>query len=278
MKSLIKDLIPPLVVRALQGKPTQGNEFRGAYESWAEAQQSSDGYDAPQILAKVLAAARAVKAGEAVCERDGVAFRAAEYRFPMVACVLYAYIAQQQKRLFHVADVGGSLASAYFQHKLFFERIPELMWSVVEQPEFVACGNEEFADDRLKFFTNVDEVLARSPIDLVFFSGVLQFFPIPRQQLEMWAANCDWLLIDRTPVTQRESDWLTVQHVPEWIYRARYAHWCLSENKLLTQVADLGFQRLATFPSLDPGALDFEYRGYFFERLRSPSEKKTVLL
>jgi putative methyltransferase (TIGR04325 family) len=274
--AVAKELLPPIVIRLLRlirssrGKPAPQPEstieFHGIYSNWLEARRASEGYDADTIFAKVREATRAVKAGRAIFERDGALFSTPAYRFPLLACIQHAYLAQKSTKSFHVVDFGGSLASVYFQNRPFLELIPGLLWSIIEQPKFVTCGNEEFSDSCLKFFLDLDQALHRHPIDVALCSSVLQYLPDPYECLEKLSAHSRWLLIDRTPVSRRDDDWLTVQHVPKSLYVASYPHWCFSEQKLLARLGVLGFEKLAEFESFDRGTPDFDYRGYLFQR------------
>jgi putative methyltransferase (TIGR04325 family) len=267
LKTLGKDLLPPIVIRAIRGAPPRGIEFEGDYKTWAEAERNSEGYAAPQILDAVRTATQAVKDGRAAYERDGVSFAKPEFRLHLLACLQHAYLTRGLAQVFHVADIGGSLGTVYYQNKPLLSGIPQLLWSIVEQPHFVECGNREFADDCLKFYPQWPEVFDRRPVDLALYSSVLQYMPSPYEQLAAIGGAVRWLVLDRTPVTPSNQDRLTVQHVPDSIYRGSYPHWCLSESKLLACIRDLGFRNIAAFVSpIDRGALDFEYRGYFFER------------
>jgi hypothetical protein len=83
--------------------------------------------------------------------------------------------------------------------------IPALMWSVIEQPHFVACGKADFEDEVLKFYDTTTQAATRGRIDLllVLFSGALQCLPNPFDFLAICAdMGVPHILIDRHPETE----------------------------------------------------------------------------
>lgn len=69
MKTEIIQTIPDRMFVALKRW-----EWKGAFDSWEAAQLQSNGYNADNILQKVLAASLRVKEGSALFERDSVLF------------------------------------------------------------------------------------------------------------------------------------------------------------------------------------------------------------
>ena len=93
--------------------------FYGNFLSYADALQAAnkilpDGYAANSILQRVADSIQKVRRGEAAFERDGVAFPREDYRFPLLAALMY--VAARERRL-TVLDFGGSLGSTYFQNR-----------------------------------------------------------------------------------------------------------------------------------------------------------------
>ena len=88
--------------------------WKGAFDSWEAAQLRSNGYNADNILQKVLAASLRVKEGEALFERDSVLFYEKKYSWELLATLMW--IAAQHGETLNIIDFGGSLGSTYYQN------------------------------------------------------------------------------------------------------------------------------------------------------------------
>lgn len=140
MKKFIKSLIPPILWNALQKLKKSAWEYTGDYSSWQEAEKNATGYDAAEIISKVLSSTQKVLDGEAVFERDSVLFYTQEYNLDLVLA-LYR-IALEKGRL-HVLDFGGALGSVYRQHaRILKPAISDISWNIVEQKSFFGCGGK----------------------------------------------------------------------------------------------------------------------------------------
>ena len=199
--------------------------FRGNYSSWSEARRDSIGYDAPDILAKVLAATREVMAGRAAYERDSVTFARIEYSFPLLVCLLYA--ATQTGNRLSVLDVGGSLGSSFRQNRAFLGHLEYLRWSVVEQAHFVRVAKAEIADMVLRFYESIDECLAVETPNFVLLSSVIPYLEAPYQLLTtLFTQRFEFVVIDRTPFFSEDlPDRITVEEVAPSIYAGSYPAW-----------------------------------------------------
>lgn len=238
-------------------------QFRGDYATWAEAIARSTGYDTANILDKAVAATRAVHSGQAVWERDTVLFYEGASHAPLLKALQTA--AAWDGRL-SVLDFGGALGSTWWQHRRWLSDIPGLRWSVVEQPGFVAAGRREFATDVLRFYETVETCFAAEQPTLILLSSVLPYLEDPHALLAGLAArDCAWLVIDRTGFTRHGRDQLTVQHVPESIYRASYPCWFFDRAKLLVPLQPR-WQMVDEWASFDNGGEKFEYRGLLLKR------------
>jgi len=242
--------------------------YRGNYASWQEAQHDSAGYDAAVIFLKVRDALRQVRDGAAVYERDSVLFDKIEYSWPLLSALLW--IASREGNHLDVIDFGGSLGSSYFQNRSFLNHLAFFRWNVVEQPGFVDCGREEFANNQLRFFNNISDCLLESPCNVVVFASVLPYVENPYALLDgVIAHGFRYIVIDRTPVIVGNVDRLTVQVVPPEIYSASYPAWFLGEERLLSHLSK-NYELMAPFDSLvsmiELGDVIARERGYIFKR------------
>jgi putative methyltransferase (TIGR04325 family) len=204
----------------------------GNYASWEEAKKYCTGYDDKLILEKVKNACLKVKNKEAVFERDGVCFYEPAYLYPLLAVLLK--IAGENNGELSVIDFGGSLGSAYMQHKAFLlPAVKRLNWYVVEQPHFVACGQQFFEDEHLHFRNTVEEVLAETPVHLLFSSGALPYIEKPYEYIEHWLKKkIKYIFLDKIPLIA-QADRINIQKVPPHIYVASYPSWFFNQPNFI---------------------------------------------
>lgn len=228
--SRLRRFTPPLVIDLVDRWNPRAIRLDDTVKTWAEALAASDGYASQVVAERVAVATREVVGGRAAFERDGVAFAAAEFNWPVITHLLW--VAAEKGRL-RVIDFGGSLGSIFWQHRSFFRNVSEVSWTVVEQPHFVAKGRAEFETPQLHFAT-FDELLSR-PVeaDIVLLSSVLQYLPEPIMVTELLTASgAEYVLIDKTPVIERADSVVAVQKVPKSIYPVSYPLWLFSSSDL----------------------------------------------
>ena len=204
--------------------------FSGNYATWEEARKAAGGYDSDVILEKVRDAALKVKNGEAVYERDSVLFDGIQYSWPLLAGLLW--VASRNENRLNLVDFGGSLGSTYYQNIRFLDHLAALRWSIVEQPEFVACGKRDFENEHLKFYPDLDECMKDRHPDAILFSSVIQYIEKPYELLaNVLRKGFPCILFDRTSFLEKGDDRLTVQKVPAEIYPASYPAWFFNLQK-----------------------------------------------
>lgn len=256
---ILKDILPPLLIRKIRGIRYG---WHGDFKSWQQASSLCTGYNSDIILERVKDASFKVKIGEAAYERDSVIFHNYEFSYPVLSTLLS--IAVRNGGKLNVVDFGGSLGSTYFQNKLMLDSIPELKWSIIEQPAFVETGKLEFQDERLKFFNNIDECLDSYSVDVILFSSVLQYLEDPflfiRKSFEH---KIRYLLIDRTPFVKGR-DRITIQKVRPSIYKASYPCWFFNKGSFLEKIDSL-YEMKYEFDALDRANINSEFKGIFFE-------------
>jgi putative methyltransferase (TIGR04325 family) len=243
--------------------------FSGDYKSWAEAASLTTGYDQEHILEKIVSATLAVKTGEAVSQRDGVLLDKIPYNFPLIATLLRAAL-EDGNRL-DVLDYGGSLGSSYFDSHGFIKPVSDLNWSIVEQPHFVAAGQDAVATKELHFFETIQDCARDRRPNVILLSGVLQYLSNPWDTLrDLRRLGSSYLFVDRTAFIMADLDRLTIQHVPGWIYEASFPAWFLSETKFLRWISDSSYHVVCEFPALDryllPGA-QVAFKGFICKKV-----------
>ena len=234
MKFKARHFSPP-IVKIIYKKifPTtpRANMWSGDYATWEEAKMHSTGYESVNILEKCKVSLLKVKNGEAVYERDSVLFDKIQYSWGLLAGLQKAAIENDGK--LSVIDFGGSLGSSYFQNKDFLNN-PEIIWSIVEQNHFVDCGKENFEDKNLKFYHTLEECLEKQRPNVLLLSGVLQYLEKPSEWISKFnALDIPYIIIDRTAFLDSGNDFLTIQNVPESIYKASYPTWVFNKKSFI---------------------------------------------
>lgn len=231
MKEVIWRLLPSLIRRWWTGrKDVSAYGWHGEYHSWAEAGNDSGGYDDKEIEDKVFRAALEVKSGRAFCERDGVVFHRPEF-FEVTRHALET--ALQKSGKLNVTDFGGGTGSAYFLYSKLLPAMALNAWNVIEQFHIAQRGNKELADDKLRFFSEINEESAGGS-DVLLLSSVLQYVEYPEVVLkQLLHYTYSRIIIETTPVTT-EPFFITVQRVPPHIYTASYPCHIFNRDRLLS--------------------------------------------
>ncbi len=267
IKHFMKDWLPPGLLRLISLK--KGVTWSGKYTSWTKARKASTGYDSQAILEKVKDALLKVKNGEAVYERDSVIFDKIQYSWPLLAGLMW--IAAQSGGELNIIDFGGSLGSTYFQNRKFLQVLPKVQWNIVEQKHFVDVGKKYFADDKLKFFYDIESCIRQCSPNTILFSSVIQYLEDPYSLLEkVKAMNFEFILFDRTSFVLDGRDRLTVQKVPSEIYAGSYPCWFFDRNKFYTFFEEkyeliVDFDALAGIMKIDNSQSGFD-KGIIFKQ------------
>lgn len=252
-KTTAKRWLPPALIERLKPLLGVGIYFSGNYTDWETASAYASGYDSVVILEQVKQAMLKVKAGEAVFERDSVLFDEVQHSFPVLAGLLRTVV--ENGNQLSVLDFGGSLGSSYFQCREFLSVLPSLKWGVVEQEHFVHCGQRVFETAQLRFFYTIAECLQQSSPNVALLSSVLQYLPKPYHVLdELMNSRVPYIVIDRTPFGDQETDFITVQRVPPSIYVASYPCWVFGKRSFLDKFRTR-YEVIAEFDGGDDSAI-----------------------
>jgi putative methyltransferase (TIGR04325 family) len=222
----LKQLIPPLFLTLIKKREKYG--WKGDYKSWQKAKQQTNAYDDALILNKVKDALLKIKNGEAVYERDSVLFDRIHYSWPLLSALLW--ITTLNKGSLKVADFGGSLGSSYFQNRKFLSSVSRLQWNIIEQENFVDCGQKFFQDDIMQFFNTPEQMIAsRGLPDLLILSCVLPYLEKPHDMLaNLMRYKIPYIVIDNTYFNNENRNRICVQRVSPEIYNASYPCWMLN--------------------------------------------------
>lgn len=246
IKKILLNFTPPILIKLGKKlkKSVEGRKDRrslrnyelcgwyAGFERYEDVQKVCSGYSSDEIIKKCSDSLLKVKNGEAVYERDSVLFDKIEYSFPLLASLLY--VASNSLNRLDIVDFGGSLGSSYFQNRRMLSGLDYLRWSIVEQNNFVTEGIKNFQGDVLKFYYTIDDCLKENKPNVLVLSSVLQYLDNPYSFLEeILKYDFENLIFDLTGFVDGDEDVLTLQIVPEKIYKANYSCWFFNEEKFL---------------------------------------------
>ena len=259
LKKLIKDYLPPVLLRHITGL---FYGWHGNYSSWEEASQKCSGYDNQLIIDKVKDSSLKVKHGIAKFERDSVIFNEDNHNYPVLSALLW--VASMNNKKLNVLDFGGSLGSTYYQNKFLLESFAEITWCIVEQPNFVEVGLESFSDDKLKFFYNVEDCLKENHIHIILLSSVIPYIEKPYELLELLKSKkIEYILFDKTPLIKGK-DRITIQKVNPAIYKASYPSWFFNKDKFMNFMKP-DYNLVFQFDSQEKAKIRSEFKGFLYK-------------
>ena len=266
----VRGWVPPEAIRLFNHWTGRNSRLSGNYRSWEEASRNADGYDAAAILDRAREAMLAIRDGRGAFVRDGVVFPEPNPPLPLL-CGLMRVAACAGGHL-RVLDFGGALGSTYYQCRKFLQGLPSVRWQVVEQPQFVACGSEVFADGVLGFSSSISEAAHLTNPNVVVLSGVLQYLPNPVAVLEeLGSLGAKAIIVDRTPIIVGSREVIAVQRVSSRIVRSSYPVRLFTRAGLLDPLNGR-YQLLAEFDAVDGPAggvlRRIEFKGFLLEAAR----------
>lgn len=264
LKSLARNWLPPVVASMLRKSRGVDICFEGKFATWEAAAAHCTGYEADQILTKVLEATLKVKRGEAAFERDSVLFDQIEYSWPVTAGLLWS-AARSDGRL-DVLDFGGALGSSYFQNRKFLQPLKEVRWNVVEQEHYVSAGKKHVQDKTLRFYSTVDSCLRDNMPNVILLSSVLQYLPDPDSVLDkLIRIGASSIILDRMPyLNSAKGTLIKIQKIPSSIYPASYPCRFFVEEIIVKKMAVHKYELLESFNSLDELDNSATWKGHVF--------------
>jgi putative methyltransferase (TIGR04325 family) len=261
--------LPPVIISLYIKFFIYSIKFSRDYPNWNEAKFNSDGYDIDLILSKVKNASLKVKNNEFAYERDSVLFMKPDYAWQVTTALLLA-AAQSQGNL-NVLDYGGSLGSSYYQNRTFLKSLTKVQWGIVEQPNFVKAGRENFENCNLKFYEDISDFISENSPNVILLSSVLQYLNHPYDVIKKLShLDAIILVLDRTPFHDGNDDKIVIQSVPPQIYKASYPMRIFSRARFLNEMKkywNLLDQREAIGGTVKTkGGVSLTFMGMIFEK------------
>lgn len=264
-QKVIELLLPRIVYKILIGMV---GGWHGKYMTFKEAFSHCNSYADNKIADAVLASALKALEGKGKWERDGVVFNEVIYSWPIVAGLLMASC--EHRRNIGIVDFGGGFGSTYYQNKGFLPA--NISWSIVEQESVVERGLKCPKLQPLRFYASLEKACKENHHDALILSSVLQYLENPYDALhKMLDTRCDFVLVDRTQFSKKDTEYVSIQKVPKSIYgfRTSYPCWTLNQNKVAGIFNQHDYKLIAKFyPSTDtPNRLDEIFLGFVYKHV-----------
>lgn len=263
VKDLARAVTPPIIWRALakaRHRPSPATRFEGPFDCWGSAAAASATWEDAEIIDRLLRAALRQRDGEVVFQRDGVELDHILYSDATLA-FLTAALARVPGQL-RVVDIGGSLATSYFQNRHLLPPELDCQWRVVEVPALAKVGREHFEFGPLRFLDCWRAALDAAPDGSVLFAGSLQYMPEPMAVLDELAARQVGVIgFERTLMGAQDHHEPYVQIPPAGYYAATYPAWHFSAERFVAEMTARGYRQIA---DLGPRGGHFDRRGMVF--------------
>jgi len=187
------------------------------------------GYAGSEIFENLVSAHSQTQFSDTEFERDGVICQHPDYDFYILVQIYNLFETQDNVT---VLDIGGGMASKYYQNKKYLKTLNGLKWITVEQQHIVNFCRKNIDDKNLLFFT-LDEVIeSQISSDLLLISSTLQYLEKPYSVFsDLLSSNPKKIIIDKTPFIDEQNDKQMIQKLPKEIYRAQYICWFFSDKK-----------------------------------------------
>lgn len=266
IKQVIKLFIPKIIIILLQKK---NKTWTGNFKSWSDAKKSATGYEQDLIIKTIDNSISRVYSGEFPYERDSVLFDEIQYSWSLLSGLMLAAATEGS---INVLDFGGSLGSTYLQNIKFLSKI-NFKWNIVEQSKMVELGKKKYSNSNLKFYSTIESCMDEQKINTLLISSTLQYIEEPISFLnKIVNFNFKYIILDRISIIEQDSNRLTIQRVPNSIYKASYPCWFFNENIILNILSDK-YNLVESFISYIPnetyidGKLRSIDKGYIFKLL-----------
>ena len=166
------------------------------------------------------------------------------YTIRQLAALQHAWISLGRPQQLRVLDLGGALGN-HFHAIARHWRWSNLCWTVCETEAVVAAGKADFEIDiagghQLKFSNEAKEAIDRD-IHVVFASCSLQYIEEWQQMLKTFRVS-PWLIIDRVPLIENDTDLIDIQVVPASYTDTRYPGWKFAASSWLPRLQEAGFK------------------------------------
>lgn len=209
MKNLIKEFIPPIILKILRKKVTEKiiENTHQIFSSYQDALKlcTTDAYEEAELIEVIFKKTK--RFSENLKSEVIPIWETAAYSLLSVINPIIESKANQ----ITVLDFGGACGAHYFHLRSLIDKSLKLNWVVIETPTMVKYA-KELETTELSFFDNFAEGINKiGKVDLLHASGTLQCVDNPQKYLEeIIRCNAKWLLFNRLGLNKLDRDIVTI--------------------------------------------------------------------
>jgi len=209
MKKIIKDFMPPAILKLLQKLAIVKNaeNQHQIFLTYQDAARlcTTDAYEEEELIEVIFKKTKRFSENlksEIIPIWESTAYSLLSIINPII---------ESKTTQINVLDFGGACGAHYFHIRSLLDKELKLNWVVVETPTMVKCA-KKLETDELSFFDNFADAIAKlNRIDLLHTSGTLQCVDNPKKYLtEIINCNAEWLLFNRLGLNKIDRDVVTI--------------------------------------------------------------------
>ncbi len=202
MKQLIKDLVPPMAIKAIKNFVSARAPLFDTYQQALNA-CCTEGYQASDLVDVVIE--------KNVILRNEIS-SSHVLPFDSLRAMICLGALHSMPRM-RVLDFGGGGGTHYSIVRASRRSNQELRWNVVETTGMAEAARKKLVCKELNFFDDIEEAAADlGHVDLVLTSGALQYTPDPLGfLLRLLAVKGDHLFITRTAFNGTDNQVVSIQ-------------------------------------------------------------------
>ena len=205
MKKLIKELVPPIILK--QFSKNNSYATHKTYSSYEQALKHCDtnAYEEKELIEVIFKKTKAFKLSlqtKPVNIPETAAFSLLSAINPII---------ENEAKQINVLDFGGACGAHYFHLRTLIHSKLKLNWAIVETPTMVEYA-KQLETDELSFYHDFQEAAHKlGNIDLLHTSGTLQCVDNPGTYLNaILNCNAKWVLFNRVGVNKIDRDVITI--------------------------------------------------------------------
>lgn len=204
IKSLLISIIPPILTQWLENRKANYSIY-GSYDEALASCKKSKGYEEDELLEVVLIKTQrlknelAQKSRAEITENDALALLAIE-RLAHTGSV-------------NIIDYGGACGAHYFQMAVFFNRVAQVNWRVVESPGMANKAQALAIENKLSFSHDLGVAIVEHQAKIIFSSGTLQCVPDAWLALEQIInSGAKYIILNRIALHDGPGDFVIKHH------------------------------------------------------------------